>query len=76
MSISAMEPPTWAEIDPYDAVAIWLFMANKDPETFLKLFEGVVPKVRGMEWSPNTGWGYVPCGWPTNMAWNGRGTKL
>lgn len=57
-----MDRPTWAEIDPYDAVAIWHFNAKNDPEKFLKLFEGVVPKVRGMAWSPKGGWVYVPSG--------------
>ena len=36
--------------DPYGAIAIWYFEANRDPEKFLKIFEGIAPEVEGMVW--------------------------
>lgn len=59
-----------ADRDPYNALSVWHFQANRDPEEFLRLFEGVIPKVRGMEWSPTLGWSCVPEGYPVNMIWD------
>lgn len=42
--------------DPYGAIAVWYFDANRDPEKFLRIFEGVAPPIRGMIWTDD---GYI-----------------
>ncbi|MCB8933052.1 MAG: hypothetical protein M9921_14495 [Fimbriimonadaceae bacterium] len=56
--------------DPYGAVSWWFHRAKKDPETFLRDFEGVIPEVRGLEWGPITGWTYVASSVSTNMVYD------
>ena len=51
------EHDSLSAVDPYGAIAVWYFDANRDPDKFLKIFEGVAPRIRGMVWTLE---GYVP----------------